>query len=62
MVVKAEAFCPRCLNENGFSVPLEFRAGSGEFVCTRDQSHVFEENEEGFLVTKKTGPQLPWMT
>ncbi|MCX6767170.1 MAG: hypothetical protein NTY90_00345 [Candidatus Micrarchaeota archaeon] len=60
MVLKSEAYCPKCLNQDGYSVELEFRSGNAEFVCTRNHDHVFEENEEGFLVTKKPAAELPW--
>ena len=62
MVVKTEAYCPKCLNQDGYSVALDFHEGSREFVCQRNKDHVFREDENGFLVSKKmdTGEELPW--
>jgi len=62
MVIKTEAYCPTCLNQDGYSVALNFHAGSGEFVCERNGDHVFVEDESGFLVSKKKdeGESLPW--
>ncbi len=50
MVVKSEAHCPRCFTKTDFIYPLHYDAANRKFTCSKDASHKFMENEQGFLV------------
>ncbi|MBI5224283.1 hypothetical protein HY989_00255 [Candidatus Micrarchaeota archaeon] len=52
MVLKEEACCPKCFTFQSFIVPLNFSITDTSFRCPRNTTHVFEEDEEGFLHSK----------
>ncbi|MFH1107533.1 MAG: hypothetical protein V1787_06615 [Candidatus Micrarchaeota archaeon] len=53
MVVKSEANCPKCFSATDYIHPLRFDPMTAVFTCTKDASHRFVEDEEGFLASRR---------
>ncbi|MFA6048729.1 MAG: hypothetical protein WC792_02160 [Candidatus Micrarchaeia archaeon] len=49
MVLKCEANCPRCFTKTDYIYPLNYDKNSRKFTCSHDPSHVFVEDERGYL-------------
>ncbi len=49
MVLKSEARCPKCFVQEQYTIDLHYNPQTNKFVCARNVSHVFREDEKGFL-------------
>lgn len=49
--MKVRPVCPKCFSKFGFSIPLEER--DNVFNCTKDSTHRFKRDKEGFLESLK---------
>ncbi|NYZ78512.1 hypothetical protein H0N96_03865, partial [Candidatus Micrarchaeota archaeon] len=46
MVLKSEARCPKCFVQEQYTIELNYNQQTKKFVCARNVSHVFREDEK----------------